>query len=532
VSSTQATPDPAATASWSLGDMIRRHAELRPDRAALVCEDRTLTFGELHHRSNRVAQGLREEGIGPQDRVAFLEQNGLEFFEILYGGGKVHAVNVAVNWRLAPSEVEFIVNDSDARILFVGEAFLPLVEEIEPNLRGVRKIVAMGEHRRYEGYEAWLARQRDVDPVLESRADDVCLQLYTSGTTGQPKGAMLTNANLATLVPMIGPMLDFGEGAVSLVCMPLFHIGGSGWALLGALSTGGTSIVARRAVPAELLDQMEAHRVSHAFFVPALMNFLNQVPGAADRDWSALEHIVYGASPITETVLKASMAIFKCRFWQVYGLTETTGAIVALPPEDHDPDGPRSHLLRSAGRPYPHVQVRIVDPATGEDLPPGSVGELWARSTQNMRGYWHRERDTETAFVGGWFRTGDVGYMDGEGYIFLTDRIKDMIVSGGENIYPIEVENVLADHPDLADVGVIGVPDEQWGETVKAVVVARPGRQPTAEQIIAFARQRLGGFKCPTSVDFVADLPRTPTGKILKRELREPYWRGRERRVN
>jgi long-chain acyl-CoA synthetase len=526
------TEPAAAQAAWSLGEQIRQHARSRPDHAALFCDGRSQTFAELHHRSNRVAQGLQAEGVRAQDRVAFLEINGFEYFEVLYGCGKINAVNVAVNWRLAPPEVAFIVNDSGARILFVGKQFLPLIEQIESDLQGVTRIVAIGEHPHYGSYETWLSRQPDEDPLVPAAPDDICMQLYTSGTTGLPKGAMLTNANLGTLVPAVGPLIDFDEQAVSLVCLPLFHIGGSGWALLGALNVGGTSLIAPSAEPRLLLDLMEGQRATHALLVPALMNFLNQVPGAGDRDWSALKHIVYGASPITESVLKTSMEIFKCSFWQVYGLTETTGAIVALPPEDHEPDGPRAHLLRSAGRPYPWVEVRIADPETGAEVPTGQVGEVWARSAQNMKGYWHRDPDTASAFVEGWFRTGDAGYVDEEGYIYLTDRIKDMIISGGENIYPIEVENVIADHPDVADVGVIGVPDERWGETVKAVVVARPGTSPTAEGIIAFARQRLGGFKCPTSVDFTDVLPRTPSGKILKRELREPYWKGQERHVH
>jgi long-chain acyl-CoA synthetase len=227
------------------------------------------------------------------------------------------------------------------------------------------------------------------------------------------------------------------------------------------------------------------------------------------------------------------MRTFGCDFIQVYGMTETTGAITNLPAEDHDPGGPREHLLRSAGKPYPHVELRIVDPASGAELPPGQVGELWTRSTQNMQGYWAKADETSQTVTGdGWLKTGDAGYLDADGYLFLTDRIKDMIVSGAENIYPIEVENVLAGHPAVADVAVIGVPHEKWGETVKAIVVRRPGADPSPAELIDYARQRLAGFKCPTSVDFIDEIPRNPSGKILKRELRAPYWAGRERNIN
>jgi acyl-CoA synthetase (AMP-forming)/AMP-acid ligase II len=261
--------------------------------------------------------------------------------------------------------------------------------------------------------------------------------------------------------------------------------------------------------------------------------FLTAAPGAAEGDYSMLRSIIYGASPITNDVLVRAMRTFKCDFIQVYGLTETTGAITELGPSDHDPEGPRAHLLRSAGRPYPWVEFRIVEPDTERDCPRGGVGELWTRSVQNMKGYWNKPEETARVFTAdGWLKTGDAGYVDEEGYLFLTDRVKDMIVSGGENVYPIEVENVLAQHPVIADVAVIGVPHERWGETVKAIVVCAPGAAPDVDEIMAFARARLARYKCPTSVDFLDALPRNPSGKILKRVLREPYWKGHDRRIH
>ena len=286
-----------------------------------------------------------------------------------------------------------------------------------------------------------------------------------------------------------------------------------------------------------MLAAISEHRVTHAFLVPAMIQFLLQVPDVGKRDYASLKWISYGASPISEKVLTDAMRTFKCNFVQVYGLTETTGAITALPPEDHDPVGDRQHLLRSAGRPMRGVLLRVVDPATGRDAAEGVIGEVWIRTEQNMKGYWGRRAETANAFVDrrpggdGWFRSGDAGYLSG-GYLFLHDRLKDMICSGGENIYPAEIENVLAGHPDVGDVAVIGVPDETWGEAVKAIVVPRPGREPNAGAIIAFARERLAHFKCPSSVDFADALPRNPSGKLLKRVLREPYWRGHERRIN
>jgi long-chain acyl-CoA synthetase len=253
---------------------------------------------------------------------------------------------------------------------------------------------------------------------------------------------------------------------------------------------------------------------------------LTAVPGAAERDHSALRSIAYGASPITTPVLKAALRTFGCPLFGVYGLTETTGGVVQLEPEDHDPDGPREHLLRSAGRPRPWVELRVVDPASGAERPAGAVGEVWMRGPNVMAGYANRPEETTGALTSdGWLRTGDGGYLDEDGYLFLTDRIKDMIVTGGENVYPVEVEEALAHHPAVAEVAVIGVPDERWGEAVMALVVTRPGARASAEELVALARERLAGYKLPRSVVFVQDLPRNASGKVLKRELRDRHRR-------
>jgi acyl-CoA synthetase (AMP-forming)/AMP-acid ligase II len=522
--------------AWSLAGIIREHARARGEAPALTYGRRTSTWRDLDERSSAVGQGLLAAGLAAQDRVAFVDKNGPEYFEVLFGGAKANVVNVAVNWRLTPAEMAYIINDAGARVLFLGADFLPHLDALEPALKTVERIIVLGEHPRHPSYEAWRADHRASDPGRVPTPSDVAMQLYTSGTTGLPKGAMLANTNLGTLLPYVPGWWNVDASSVSLVCMPLFHIGGSGWALVG-MGHGAHSILVRDFVPAEILDILERQRVTNALFVPAMLQFLTMVPGAADRDYSALRSIVYGASPITNEVLVRAMATFRCPFVQVYGLTETTGAITQLPPEDHDPDGPRSGLLRSAGKPFPWVELRIVDPATGADARAGEVGEVWTRSPQNFVGYWNRpDESARTLVADGWLRTGDAGYLDADGYLFLTDRVKDMIITGGENVYPAEVENALAEHSAVADVAVIGVPDDRWGETVKAVVVPRSGDarpDPTlAADIIAFARSRLAHFKCPTSVDFATTLPRNPSGKLLKRELREPYWGGRERRIN
>ena len=310
--------------------------------------------------------------------------------------------------------------------------------------------------------------------------------------------------------------------------MPLFHIAGSGWGLLG-LYAGAQSVVVRDIIPTEILKVIPEHRITRAIFVPAVLLFLVQTPGAQETDFSSLNLIAYGASPIPLDLLRAAIATFKCDFAQVYGLTETTGAVTYLPPEDHDPDG--NARMRSCGRPMGGITVRVVD-GNGRDLPPGEVGEIIVKTKQNMKGYWNLPDETAKAMKGDWFYTGDAGYLDSDGYLYIHDRVKDMIVSGGENVYPAEVESALFGHPAIADVAVIGVPDDKWGEAVKAIVVLKPGAEADAAGIIAFARERIAAYKAPRSVDFVEALPRNPSGKILKRELRDPYWHGRARQVN
>jgi len=355
-------------------------------------------------------------------------------------------------------------------------------------------------------------------------ADDMADIMYTSGTTGLPKGAMLTNRNLCTNNVLIAEIPEMNMGR-SLVAMPLYHIAGCGWALW-AMSAGSTAVITREVIPQELVQVLVEQRVTTAFLVPAVLLFLTQLPSAQDADWSALQNMVYGASPISQEVLRRSIETFGCRFTQVYGLTETTGAITALPHEEHHGD-----QMLSCGRPMFGADVKIVDPE-GRELPRGEIGEIAYRGAGVMAGYWNRPDDTRAAIRDGWFHSGDAGTMDADGFIYVKDRIKDMVVSGGENIYPAELEGVLAGHPAVADVAVIGVPDDKWGEVVKAIVVKKPGAELTADALIDWSRDRLAGFKRPRSVDFVETIPRNPSGKILKRQLREPFWAGATRQVN
>jgi long-chain acyl-CoA synthetase len=518
-----------ASSGFSIGGVVREWAEKTPDAPALTEAGTTQTWAELYERSQRAAAGIAAEGVGAQDRVAFIDKNGLPYFETLFGGSLVNAVGVAVNWRLAPPEMGFVINDAQAKVLFVAQEFLGHLEAFEADLDSVTKIVVIGGgHDTHESYEDWMARQIPTDPHAPTADDDVSMQLYTSGTTGLPKGVMLTNLNLSGLGASAA-QLEIAQDSVNLVAMPLFHIGGSGWALFG-MANGVHSVVIRDIDPALILQLIPEHRITHAFIVPAVLLFLTMVPGVDEVDYSSLQMIAYGASPISEDLLVRCLRTFGCGFYQLYGLTETTGAVTMLSPEDHLDEAHRERL-RSAGKPMDGVELRIVDALTGEDVDDGAVGEVWIRSAQVMKGYWKKPDATAESITGdGWFHSGDAGYIV-DGYLYLHDRVKDMIVTGGENVYPAEVENALMRHEAVADVAVIGVPSERWGEEVKAIVVPAKDVEVTAEDLIAFARTQLAGFKTPKSVDFTDALPRNPSGKILKKDLREPFWEGRERRI-
>ncbi len=518
----------------TLGDVVRDQARSRPEAVAFSFEGRDTTFADLDRRSNQVANGLRALGVGQGGRVAYLGKNSDHYFELLIGAAKAGAVTAPVNWRLAPPEVSYIVSDAQATVLFVGPEMVGLARTALLEAPTVQHVIAMeGGVADWLDYQAWRDGQSQADPAVPVRGGDVFLQLYTSGTTGRPKGAMLTHDNV--LLPRAQQQSPdiawnrWSDDDIGLVAMPVFHIGGTGWGIT-SLVNGAKGVVAREFDPNTVLDFIERERISKIFMVPAAIQIVIRHPRAREVDYSRLKHILYGASPIPLDLLREAMEVFGCGFVQMYGMTETTGTIVALPPEDHDPAGnPR---MRSAGKPLPGVEIAILDEA-GNRLPPGQVGEIASRSAANMAGYWSLpEATAKTLSSDGWLRTGDAGYLDEDGYVYIHDRVKDMIISGGENVYPAEVENAIYGHPAVADVAVVGVPDPKWGEAVKACVVRKPGAECTEAEIIGWARQRIAGYKTPKSVDFIEALPRNPSGKILRRELRAPYWEGRERQVN
>jgi long-chain acyl-CoA synthetase len=519
----------------TIGDIARNHARVRGDRIAMQFEGRVTTFADLDKQSNQAANALVAAGVKQGDRVAYLGKNSDHYFEIWFAAAKAGAIIAPIGWRLSPAEVAYIIDDTAASVLFVGAECVACANEALRQTQTRPKLIALkaGDHG-WPVYQTWRDAQPTTDPHRAVAPEDTTLLLYTSGTTGRPKGVMLANANLMRSRRALSEAAmgwnEWNEGETNLVAMPIAHIGGSGWGLIGILN-GVRNIVTREFNPIEAIEMIEKERIAKMFMVPAALQFIIRMPRAREIDYSSLKHILYGASPMPVALLQECMEVFGCEFCQQYGMTETTGTIVYLPPQDHDPKGARR--MASAGLPMPGVELRIVD-GDGKTLGPNETGEICTRSVANMVGYWQNDKATgDTVDKDGWLRTGDAGYLDEDGYLFIQDRIKDMICSGAENVYPAEVENAIHGHPHVAEVAVVGVPDDTWGEAVKAIVVPKPGVVADAESIIAFARERIAHFKAPKSVDFRAGpLPRSASGKILRRELREPYWVGRERRVN
>lgn len=512
-----------------LADISRVQGRKLADKPALWFEGETTTFAELDRRANRVANGLVALGVKPGDRVAYLGKNMDVYYELLFGCAKSRSAMTGINNRLAPPEMQFILADSSAKVLFVAREFYDAAAKIAPECPDLTAIIAIdGQHDIWDAYRDWRGGQSGAAPGIVTQDDDDVIQLYTSGTTGLPKGVMLTNANYRAVFEEAAKLdwSAYDEGDAVMNAMPLFHVAGCN---IGVLATGqgAKTVILREIDPVKILDLVEEHRINHTFWVPAVILMLTQMPGVDERDFSSLKTISYGASPIAEDLLKRAVDLFGAKFTQLYGLTETVGLGTFLPPEAHDPAWGK---LRSCGVPYPGSIVHVVGP-DNQPLPQGEVGEIVIRGGYVMKGYWNRAEATKDALEGGFFHTGDAGYFDEDGFLYIHDRIKDMIVSGGENIYPAEVENAIFGHPDVADVAVIGVPSEKWGEEVRAIIVLREGAQPDPDSIIAWARERIAGYKCPKSVDFIEALPRNPSGKILRKDLREPHWDGIERRV-
>ena len=509
-------------------------ARENPDRELATQGARVLRYGDARRAANRLAHALRASGLLPGDRFAFLAKNCLEYSYLFFAASKSGAVPVPLNYRLAAPELAYIVKDSGAKLVIAQSEYVSLLESVRADLGGAQVFVSIGATAApgWRDYDSWIGACPDND--VETPGDDGVdlYQMYTSGTTGRPKGAVLTHRAVTANIHQVRIAMETGSDERVLIVAPLYHAAAA-LTMIGTVLAGSSALIQEDFNPAEVVRALSEERITRTTLVPAMIQAcLLMVPDIADRRYPDLELVVYGASPIAADTLRRAMEVFRCDFVQGFGMTETSAVLSVLTREDHRRAmSGRSELLLSAGRALPGTDVRIVD-ENDNPLPPGTIGEIAGRGDQVMRGYWNLAEATAEALRGGWFHTGDAGRMDSDGYLYIEDRVKDMIVSGGENIYPREVENVLFAHPAVADAAVIGVPDAKWGETVKAIVQLKPGASASAEEIIEFCRGKLAGYKLPRSADFVATIPRNASGKVLKRELREKYWAGHARRVS
>ncbi len=486
-------------------------------RVAFVHRGRKVSFDALDQRASSFATGAFEAGLTPGDRVLVLAPNSPEFFEVLIGCARAGLVAVPVNWRLSADEARAIATDSGARALVADSQFDELAAALAEGL-DLRLTLLLGG-----SYETWLGRHlgeaRAVDAAVLA-ADAVVLQVYTSGTSGRPKGVLLTNRNLAAKVPKVTPRWRLTDESTSLLATPLFHVGAISWGLAG-LHAGATTVLAGDATPTTVLGHLVDDRVSHTFLVPTMIRRLCESVGP-EQTFPDLRAIVHGASPISAEEQREAVRVFGPVLHHVYGLSETTGAVSELAPGPAPPTG--SARPGSVGRPYPWIELEIRDAVTGAPHDVGTVGEVWTRSEQNTPGYFGLPEESAALLTeDGWLRTGDGGWLDDDGHLFLTDRVKDMVISGGENVYPAEVEAVLRHHPHVAEVAAFGVPDSRWGEVVAIAVVPRAGCTPALADLVAFTEGRLAAYKRPRSVMLVDELPRNPTGKVLRRHLKEQH---------
>jgi acyl-CoA synthetase (AMP-forming)/AMP-acid ligase II len=514
-------------------DYLDYHAREHPELDFAVQGNRRVSYREAVAEANRVANTFTRAGLRAGDRVAILSKNSIEYAILYYGAFKAGVVPVPLNYRLAPTELAYIINDAQAKMLIAAGQYVNAVDGIRRELRTVEGRVAINgaAPAGWADYGQWVADQPTTTPDRVITEGDDIYQMYTSGTTGRPKGAVLTHRAVDANTAQVRVACEAEPGDRFLLVAPMYH-GAAAISLFLYVSWGCCLYIQEDFNPVEVVRALSEENIAAVTLVPAMIQAcLVAVPDVGERRYDNLTRIIYGASPIAEQTLRRAIEVFKCDFAQGYGMTETTAVLSWLYPADHQRGlTEKPELLLSAGRPLVGTEVRVVD-EDDNPVPNGTIGEIVARGPQLMRGYWNLPDESAEALCGGWLHTGDAGTMDDEGYIYIQDRVKDMIVSGGENIYPRVVEDVLFQHPAVGDAAVIGVPDEQWGETVKAIVVLRQGAAATEEEIIDFCRGKLGGFERPRSVDFLEELPRNPSGKVLKRDLREPYWAGHRRRV-
>ena len=513
-------------------DYLEYHARETPDAIFARFEGAVMSYGEAAARARQIAAMLIDAGFGKGDRLGMLSQNCLEYSLIYYGCFMAGVVIVPLNYRLAGPEWVYILNDAGVKGVVARGPLAGALDVVRGDLPGVTHWFAMeADVPNWQDY----TKQVDAAPAVAqapaiAESDEVYI-MYTSGTTGHPKGAVLAHSAVTANLVQWATAISVQPGAGFLIVAPMYHAA-AGVSVFATVAQAGTQVIHGEFSPFDVVEALDDGTVNAGTLVPAMIQAcLTMVPDVATRKYESLELIAYGASPISETSLRSAIEAFGCRFVQGYGMTETTAVLTVMNWAAHQRAlAGEGHLLLSAGTPVLGTQLRIVDENDNE-VPRGEVGEVAALGPQLMSGYLNKPEATAEALRGGWMHTGDAGIMDEEGFLFIQDRVKDMVVSGGENVYPREVEEVVFKHPAVADAAVIGVPDEKWGEALKAIVVLRDGATLLEEELITFCREYLAGFKIPRSMDLIDELPRNPSGKVLKRELREPYWKDQTRRV-
>ncbi len=511
-------------------DFLSIAAAICPDKDAIVFEDKRYTFSQLSERVNRLANGLLKLGVSKGDRVSFLQVNCNQCVENYFAVAKTGAIYMPLNFRAKEKELGYMLNTAEAETLIAGERYIPLIKSIRPELKTLKNFISIeNKHDDMLYYEDIISSSPDDEVVVDIGEDDTTMLMYTAGTTGFPKGVMLSHNSFSAYVLENVTPADPTSDESNILTVPLYHVAGI-QAMMAAIYGGRTLVMERQFEPEEWMTLVEKEKVNRAMMVPTMLKQLLDHPDFKKHDLSSLRVITYGAAPMPLPVIRKALEEFPgVSFINAFGQTETASTITALGPEDHVLTGTEEEKekklkrLASIGKPMADVEMKVVD-EEGNTLPQGEVGEILARGPRVMSGYWKDEEKTaKTIDKDGWVHTGDVGYVDEDGYYFLSGRSSDMIIRAGENISPEELENVIRDHPKVGDVAVIGVPDETWGEEPRAVVIPKKGEKPTEEEIMEYCRQNLASFKRPRSVVFVDELPRNPMGKLIKKDIREKY---------
>ncbi len=519
---------------YTLGDIPRTAAIIYPDRTAVVFEGARLNYREFNARINRLANALIALGCRKGDRLTVMADNCSKYLEAYFAAAKLGMSVTPLNTRLGDDEIVFIVNDSEATLLIVGDGYEEKVKALMPKLKDIKTWVSFDNPLDgFADYEAMLAESTDSEPdpdLYDVQEDDLAILMYTGGTTGLPKGVMLSHRNCVLSGTMAALSMNLNRDDSTCYVLPIFHV--SWWPILAIMVVCGKVCINRKPNLDMIFQLIQDEKCTHMNLVPTIYGWMVDYPNIEKYDLSSLRLLSYAGSPFPAEVLKKCLVKFGKIFGQGYGSTETAGApVTMLSWDDHYIEGPLTKYLSSAGKASQCSRVRIVD-ENDNPVPAGETGEICVKGKHVMLGYWKNPKLTDEVLHGGWLHMGDMGYMDADGYVYMTDRKADMIISGGENVYPKEVEDIIYQHPAVQECSVVSAPDAKWGEIVQAVVVLRPGQQVTDQEIIEHCKDKLAGYKCPKAVAFWDAIPKTIVGKIEKKKIKESFWQGRERKVN